>query len=344
MQSTGKIKLVVMLAALFFAVIFLHHTIKKNKDISNEIEQHNNLVAEVTECIDYGDWKCAEKDIRKLLEESPNDKNLHLHLAGILFEQERYQECIRFVDSLGYSEKDFEFLKKKSEMLLREMSELKLETSKHFRLEFEGRPSRNDVLEALSVLEVAYDSICRLFDFHPENKMHLVLYQSSAYQGIGPRPDWVGAVFDGKLRVPANVMQYRDVYRPMLFHELTHAFVRAMTRAKVPLWLNEGIAQVVDASRNDVQKPFGSKPDLNSLTEPFVNQSNTDEAVKLYWYSQKMVESLLYRNGATYGSALAVAEMKKLRACIQDLRSLGTDGALQKHFGVTSAQLLEKVN
>lgn len=344
MQNMGKIKLIVMLVALLFVAAYLIRVVQVNRDVSKEIEQHNGLVAEATECIDFGDWKCAEKDIRKLLKETPDDKNLQLHLAGILFEQERYPECIRFIDSLGFVENDFEYLKRKSELLLHEMSELKLESSKHFRLEFEGHPSRNDVLEALSVLEVAYDSICHLFDFHPENKMHLVLYQSSTYQGIGPRPDWVGAVFDGKLRVPANVMQYREVYRPMLFHELTHAFVRSMTRAKVPLWLNEGIAQVVDASRNDVEKPAGSKPNLESLTEPFVNQSNTDVAVKLYWYSQKMVEALLYRNGANPGSVEAAAEMKKLRACIQDLRSLGTDGALQKHFGITAAQLLEKVN
>lgn len=340
----GKIKPLIVIIFLFLSVLFIVHNVKKYSAMADEANRHNALVQETNECLEAGEWNCAEKNVRLLLQETPNDTNLQLHLTGILYEQERYRECIRFVDSLHYTDKEFVYLRDKSEALMREMSELNLEASDHFRLEFEGHPSRNDVLEALSVLEVAYDSLSRLFDFRPENKMRLVLYQSTEYQGIGPRPDWVGAVFDGKLRVPVNVMQYREVYRPMLFHELTHAFVRSMTRAKVPLWLNEGLAQVVDASRNDEPKPAGGKPDLKSLTELFVSQENKDVATKLYWYSQKMVETLLYRNGATYGSAEAAVEIRKLRACIQDIYGLGTDEALKKHFGLTAATLLEKVD
>ena len=90
-------------------------------------------------------------------------------------------------------------------------------------MEFEGNMSKVDVMEALAVLEVAYDSLCTLFDFRPENKLSLVLYRSQEYQGVGPRPDWVAAIFDGKLRVPVEMMHYREIYRPVLFHELTHS-------------------------------------------------------------------------------------------------------------------------
>ena len=331
--------LILCLATLFFAI-------REIKDISrqnSEVEQHNSLVTEATDCLASGDWKCAEKAVRTLLVETPDDTNLQLHLAGILFEQERYEDCIRYVDSVQRDGADFRTLKEKSQTIMREMRELKLESSDHFRLEFEGTPALNDILEALSVLEVAYDSLSRLFDFRPANKMALVLYESKEYQGAGPRPDWVGAVFDGKLRVPVNVMQHRDVYRPMLFHELTHAFVRAMTRAKVPLWMNEGIAQVIDASRNDRPRPEGPVPDLDMLTQSFVNQENSDVATRLYWYSQRMVEALLYRDGVARGDDRVVESVRKLRACIQDLYTLGTDGALKKHYGLTAAQLLDQV-
>lgn len=330
---------VVCIATIFYAARVVKNVVRDRENF----KQHEALIAETNECLAAGEWNCAEKNLLLLLEKTPQDTNLQLHLAGIYFEQDRYEECIHYIDSLGYTDKDFDYLKKKSQALLHEMSELQIKTSGHFRLELEGHPARNDILEALSVLEVAYDSLCRLFDFRPENKMRLVLYQSSEYGGVGPRPDWVGAVYDGKLRIPVNVMQNQEVYRPMLFHELTHAFVRAMTRAKVPLWLNEGIAQVIDASRNDEEKPAGGKPDLKMLTDPFVNQEKTDVAVKLYWYSQKMVEGLLYRNGAARGDSLAVKEIQKLRLCLQDLYALGVDGALQKHYGLTSAQLLDEV-
>ena len=296
-------------------------------------DKHEALIKETTECLEMADWKCAEKNVRTLLKESPDDQNLQLHLAWILHEQERYEECIAYVQSRKFSHDDLTYLKQKSELLIHEMETLGLERSMHFRVEFEGRPARSDVAEALAVLEVAYDSLCNLFDFHPENKMHLVLYESSQYQGVGPRPEWVGAIFDGKLRIPVNVMSHREIYRPMFFHELTHAFVRAMTRYHVPLWVNEGIAQVIDASRTGMARPDGGEPSIEALSTPFVNENNTGTAVKLYWYSQAMVERLLARN----------ASLVHFREFIQSMRTLGDEEALQKYYGVTTQQLLDEV-
>ena len=296
-------------------------------------EKHETLIKETNECLEMAEWNCAEKNVRTLLKESPDDQNLQLHLAGILYEQERYEDCIAYVLSRKFNHADLDYLKQKSEALIREMDELKIERSMHFRVEFEGRPARRDIMEALAVLEVAYDSLCHLFDFHPENKMHLVLYESSQYQGVGPRPEWVGAVFDGKLRIPVNVMAYREIYRPMFFHELTHAFIRAMTRYHVPLWVNEGIAQVIDASRTGMQRPEGGAPSIEALTTPFVNENNAGTAVKLYWYSQAMVERLLARN----------ASLVHFREFIQSMRTLGDEPALQKFYGVTTQQLLDEV-
>lgn len=310
----------------------------KQRAADEAFNRHEALIAETNECIAMGEWNCAERNVRSLMEESPNDTNLQTHLAGILFEQERYEECRQYISSLRFSNEELKKIDQKAVLLMREMEELGIERSMHFRVEFDGHPNKSDVMEALAVLEVAYDSLTHLFDFRPENKMSLVLHETADYQGVGPRPDWVGAVFDGKLRVPVNLMQMQAMYRPVLFHELTHSFVRAMTRANVPLWLNEGIAQVVDASRNDEPKSMGPAPSLKILTEPFVNQQNKDVAVKLYWYSQKMVEELLKRDPRS-----SSADFSKFRACMQDLRGLGVDGALQKHYGVTAEQLLEAV-
>jgi len=296
-------------------------------------EKHEALIAETNECLEMAEWNCAEKNVRTLLKESPDDQNLQLHLAGILYEQERYEDCIAYIQSRKFRHADLDYLKQKSESLIREIETLGLERSMHFRVEFEGRPARKDIMEALAVLEVAYDSLCHLFDFHPENKMSLVLYESSQYQGVGPRPEWVGAVFDGKLRIPVNVMAYREIYRPMFFHELTHAFIRAMTRYHVPLWVNEGIAQVIDASRTGMARPEGGAPSIEALTTPFVNENNTGTAVKLYWYSQAMVERLLARN----------ADLVHFRNFIQNMRTLGDEEALKKYYGVTAQQLLDEV-
>ena len=300
-----------------------------------ECERFNALIAETNECLAAGDWKCAERDVRELLKSEPNDTNLQMHLAGILFEQERYRECVSYVESLNFKHKDLNYFVEKSKLLEREMETLGVEKSMHFRLEFDGHPSKKDVMEALAVLEVAFDSISNLFDFIPENKISLVLYEDKDFQGMGSRPDWVAAVFDGKLRVPVNMMEHREVYRPVLFHELTHAFVRAMTFKSIPLWMNEGIAQVIDASRTGVERPAGAVPNLKTLTEPFVNQQNADMALRLYWYSQRMVEELLKRGGDD--------AFVKFAKCVQELRKMDVDEALQKYFGTTSKELWESV-
>ena len=328
---------------IVIGVVALGYGIHVYKNVAQRnqiIEESNRLVDEFNECQEAADWNCAERCARALLEKTPDDKNLQLHLAGTLFEQERYEDCIAYIGSLGYRNSDLEFLENKSRSLLKEMAELGIARSMHFRVEFEGSPNRNDVLEALSVLEVAYDSLCRLFEFYPENKMHVVLYQSSAYQGIGPRPEWVGAIFDGKLRIPVGMMQYREVYRPVIFHELTHAFVRAMTRAKVPLWLNEGIAQLVDGSRSEKGRPSGSVPSLEALVAPFVGESRSDEALKLYWYSLEMVRKMF----RVEGNQASRTQFVKFKDCIQDFRHKEVDGSLKEHYGVTSRELWEQVS
>lgn len=301
------------------------------------VEKYNHLVSETQGCLNSREWKCAEKNVHYLLEKTPNDTNLQLHLAGILFEEERYEECMEYIAGLKFRHPDLEFLSQKSAQLLREMRVLGIENSGHFRLELEGRFSRNDVMEVLSVLEVAYDSLGGLFHFYPEDKFHVVLYRSSEYQGIGPRPDWVGAVFDGKIRVPVGMMQIRNVYRPMLFHELAHAFVRAMTRAKIPLWMNEGIAQVIDASRAGKEKPSGGPPTIRELTEPFINRNSRADAEKLYWYSERMVQILLE-------SSKSAEPFREFRDCLRDLQNLGIDASLKKHFGMTSEEILASVD
>lgn len=324
--------LIAILAAVI-ALVYCVHQVRLRLAENAAIEKHNEIVKETDECINAGDWLCAEKDLRILLKESPNDKNLQLHLANVIFEQERYEDCIAYIAKLGYSDENLNFLMEKSKSLIHEMQTLGLERSSHFRLEFEGRPSRDDVLEALSVLEVAYDSLCRLFDFRPENKLQVVLHQTADYGGIGSRPDWVGAVFDGKLRIPVNVMRYREIYRPMLFHELTHAFIRAMVRFKIPTWINEGVAQVIDASRNEMLRPAGEIPSITALTEPFVDEKDSDGAIKLYWYSQKMVEGLLKRN----------SDFVYLKNFIQSLKFIDAESALNKFYGVTAQQLLNEI-
>lgn len=324
-----KVLGLIVLGVLLIASLHVtRHFLQQKK----EAETFNRYVDEFNACSEARHWKCAETHLDFLLKELPNDTNLQMHYAGILFEQGRYEECISYIESRTFRSADFDFLVEKSKLLIRERDELGIKDFGHFRLELDGYADPIEVQEALSVLEIAYDSLSNLFQFYPENTILVVMYQSKDFQGVGDHPDWVGAVYDGKLRFPANLMQYRELYRPILFHELTHAFVHQMTRAKVPLWLNEGIAQVIDGSRNGRPQPSGPVPSLEDLTESFTKHSDRATVERLYWYSQKMVETLLSDAGDD--------RFVKLRNVFVDLQKSSVDEALMRHFCKKQGDLL----
>ena len=315
----------------FLTTLFLK-TIPSKLEERKKIKQLNQLVEKTNQCIESENWICAEKSIRILLEKNPEDKNLKTHLAGALFEQGKYTECMEWIDGLSFSNADLDFLNKKAKQLQEECEFLNIEDSRHFRLEFEGNPKRTDIIEALTVLEIAFDSLCKVFDYYPENKIHLVLYQSEKYQGLENKPEWVAAIYDGKLRIPVNVMENREFYRPMFFHELTHAFIRSMNKKNVPLWIHEGIAQIIDGKKRNSEKPV-FEIQAQDLTTLFVKENNQKKASALYWYSLQMVRFLIQKNNS----------FTDFRDFILNLSDKNIEELLRKYYGISFTELFENV-
>lgn len=323
---------ILLLIILVIVALFGASVIKDKADEKKKFLQNEALIKQTNDCLNQGNWDCAEKNVRTLLKETPNDTNLQLHLAGILLEKGSYSDCIEHIDSLKFQSPTAEKIKEKATQLAKEEGELQIEDSRHFRLEFDGTPSKTDIYEALTVLEVAYDSLGRLFNFYPEKRIHLVLYQSKEFQGSSSRPEWVGAIFDGKLRISLSAMKHREIYRPMIIHELTHAFIHSITLGQIPLWLNEGIAQEVDGSELS-ERPAGAPPTLEALTHSFVKVRERETALKLYWYSLAMVKEML-------SASIHFSDLAKI---LQIIGEKGINEALSP-YGLSAEKLLEKVS
>lgn len=329
--------LLIISSVLFFMVIY---GITFESCSKNKIKEHREQLArKASNCFENGDLKCAEIYVDSLLQapyrridlESSLCENAVKLKLTILYKEGRYKECATY-DNKYYAHDWANNLKTKCKKLQHELESLHLEQSYHFALEFDGNPNRNDILEALSVLEVAYDSLCNLFDFRPENKMQLVLYESKEFQG-GTLPNWAGAVFDGKLRVPVKMMRYRSLYRPTLFHELTHLFVQSMSYTRIPSWVNEGIAQVIDGTMKNIPRPAGKTPNTKDLTLSFAYVKDSERAKLFYWFSDRMVRKLLERNNS----------FVYFKDFICSLKTLEFDNALEKFYGVSTWQLLTEV-
>jgi peptidase MA superfamily protein len=62
-------------------------------------------------------------------------------------------------------------------------------------------------------------------------------------------PNWVGALNDGKIRVPVSgLTDMTPALARELKHELTHSFAHLITLDHCPVWFNEGLAQLEEGA------------------------------------------------------------------------------------------------
>lgn len=175
----------------------------------------------------------------------------------------------------------------------------------HFVLHYEGRQSSAGFREQLlSALEADYDDLSHEFDTEPRSSIQVVLYTNQAFFDVTRAPGWMGALNDGKLRIP---LQGLDSLTPdlarVLRHELTHSFVNAITLGRCPQWLNEGIAQVLEpqslgARAQNLAALYkgGQEIPLNMLERGFASFNGT-EARLAYDESLAAAEYMLSHYG-----------------------------------------------
>ena len=101
----------------------------------------------------------------------------------------------------------------------------------HFVLRYEGAQSSNTFRsQLLSALESDYQELSQEFGGEPRSSIQVILYTNQAFFDVTQQPSWVGALNDGKLRIP---LQGLDSVTPTLLrvlkHELTHSFVNQLS-------------------------------------------------------------------------------------------------------------------
>jgi tetratricopeptide (TPR) repeat protein len=163
------------------------------------------------------------------------------------------------------------------------------ETS-HFVLRFEGNQSSTGFREQLlSTLESHYQDLAHIFGTEPSSSVQVVLYTSQAFFDVTRAPSWIGALNDGKLRIPLHgVDSVTPELSRIVRHELIHTFINQLSAGRCPAWLNEGIAQMLEprtlgariARLGEVFKAEREIP-LNMLERSF-GSFTAEEAVLAY--------------------------------------------------------------
>jgi tetratricopeptide (TPR) repeat protein len=140
--------------------------------------------------------------------------------------------------------------------------------SSHFILHYEGKQTSEAFREqVLSALESDYDDLASTLGTPPRDNILVTLYTEQAFFDVTRAPSWSGALNDGKLRIPINgLSSLTPELARVLKHELAHTFINQLSAGRCPIWLHEGIAQLVEP------KSLGS--DGRQLAQLFKTQRN----------------------------------------------------------------------
>lgn len=171
--------------------------------------------------------------------------------------------------------------------------------SEHFLLRYEGRETEALSEQVLRTLEAVFHELQLDLDLTPSETIVVLLYPSQAFRDITRTPDWVGAMNDGKIRVPISGLteMTADLAR-VLKHELVHSFVRQITLGRCPTWFNEGLAQLEEGATtagrgSQLARAYAEAKSfpLSSLERPFVELS-PDQVLLAYAESLAALEYL----------------------------------------------------
>jgi hypothetical protein len=175
----------------------------------------------------------------------------------------------------------------------------------HFTLKYNGDAAPGLARDVLRTLETQYQEISTALNYTPPEPIGVILYTNQAFTDITRAPSWVGALNDGRLRIPVEGLStVTDELARVLKHELTHSFVGQKSAGRAPVWLQEGIAQYMEGRRSRgnasaLSAAFDKHMEISlaSYETSWMNLPR-DAAGQAYAWSLAVVEAIMNQNGS----------------------------------------------
>lgn len=121
----------------------------------------------------------------------------------------------------------------------------------HFALKYSGTAAPDLARGILRALEDDFRDIESQLDYTPREQISVILYTGQSFADITRAPSWVGALNDGRIRIPVQGLSgVTSDLANVLKHELTHSFINQKSHGHAPTWLQEGVAQWMEGRRS----------------------------------------------------------------------------------------------
>ncbi len=204
------------------------------------------------------------------------------------------------------------------------------ETS-HFSLKYNGTATPDLARGILRALEEDFSDIESQLDYTPAEPIAVILYTGQDFADITRAPNWVGALNDGRIRIPVQGLNsVTPELARVLKHELTHSFVGQKSHGRAPTWLQEGVAQWMEGRRSGAAANAlvdaasqNNVPPIGSLEGSWMALSGGSAAFAYAW-SLAIVESIVQSGGITDISRLLdrIATASSTEAALREVLRL----------------------
>jgi tetratricopeptide (TPR) repeat protein len=249
------------------------------------------------------DDRYAERELKRVLELDPRIASVYEVLGEISYRNDDIETAISYWEKAVELTPSAVSLRERLDRVRKEQRTEKnfnRDVTSHFLTKYEGREKIEAGRIVLRILEDAYAEIGRGLSFYPDREIQVILYSGEQFREVTDAPGWSAGIYDGKIRIPVGgIEQETPALRRLLYHEYTHAAVRALT-PRCPTWLNEGLAQYFEGREIDSRRQValkriaqeGKLPPLSKLEGSFTSLG-ADQAAYTYLVSLSAVRYMI---------------------------------------------------
>jgi tetratricopeptide (TPR) repeat protein len=193
-----------------------------------------------------GDYDRATRPLEAAVRLNPTDPNALLALSQVCLAKNKRPAALELLDRA----KDAGARGSELDTLVRQLSrevdaewDFVQENSRHFWISFADNGDRSAVRQVLDALEDAYDLVGTKLGRFPDEPTAVVLYTQQDFHAVTQTPDWAGAAYDGRIKLPVRGLSENDpALARIVRHEYAHSLVARLSKGHCPVWLNEGLA------------------------------------------------------------------------------------------------------